>query len=103
GRALALRGHSRHAGGGYVSEDSSKPSRRRGRRSRGGAKDETEGGDHGAEENGDVHRLEDDETSRAQARATIASIAAASSSASAPTEDADGPSASSPQDPAGKA
>ncbi|HJC68069.1 MAG TPA: Rne/Rng family ribonuclease [Candidatus Brachybacterium intestinipullorum] len=103
GLVVDVEGEHHHGGGGNGSEDSSKSSRRRGRRSRGGAKDETEGGDHGAEENGDVHRLEDDETSRAQARATIASIAAASSSASAPTEDADGPSASSPQDPAGKA
>ena len=95
GRGLVVdtEGEHHHGGGGNGSEDSSKSSRRRGRRSRGGAKDETEGGDHGAEENGDVHRLEDDETSRAQARATIASIAAASSSASAstePAEDAEG-------------
>ncbi|ATG51773.1 ribonuclease E/G [Brachybacterium vulturis] len=76
-------GEHHHAGGGNGGEDSSKSSRRRGRRTRGGGKDEAEGGEHGAEENGgDVHRLEDDETTRAQARATIASIAAASGSAS---------------------
>ncbi|MBB5831200.1 Rne/Rng family ribonuclease [Brachybacterium aquaticum] len=68
--------------GGSGSEDSSKSSsRRRGRRGRGGAKDEDEQGvENGAEEqHGDVHRLADDEGSRALARATIASIAAASS------------------------
>ncbi|MDN5899984.1 MAG: Rne/Rng family ribonuclease, partial [Brachybacterium sp.] len=70
-------------GNGNGGEDSSKSSRRRGRRPRSGAKDE--GTEHGGEETGgDVHRLEDDESSRAQARATIASIAAASGSASQP-------------------
>ncbi|WP_394214227.1 Rne/Rng family ribonuclease [Brachybacterium vulturis] len=85
GRGLIVdaEGEHHHADGGNGGEDSSKSSRRRGRRPRGGSKDEVEGGEHGAEENGgDVHRLEDDETTRAQARATIASIAAASGSAS---------------------
>ena len=86
GRGLVVdaEGEHHHGGGGHDGEDSSKSSRRRGgRRSRGGAKDEGEGSDHGAGENGgDVHRLEGDETSRAQARATIASIAAASGSTS---------------------
>jgi ribonuclease E len=74
-------GHSHPQGGGSGSgEESSKgSSRRRGRRGRGGAKEEDEqSSESGAEENGDVHRLADDEDSRALARATIASIAAAS-------------------------
>ena len=72
-------------------DDSSKSSRRRGRRGRGGAKDEGESTDSGAEEaQGDVHRLEDDADSRALARATIASIAAASGASSQPEVTVDG-------------
>ena len=88
-------GHSHPQGGGSGGggEDGSKgSSRRRGRRGRGGAKDEDEhGGDAGgSEESGDVHRLADDEDSRALTRATIASIAAASGSHSQPEVVVDG-------------
>ena len=88
-------GHSHPQGGGSGGggEDGSKGSaRRRGRRGRGGAKDEDEhGGDAGgSEESGDVHRLADDEDSRALTRATIASIAAASGSHSQPEVVVDG-------------
>ena len=88
-------GHSHPQGGGSGGggEDGSKgSSRRRGRRGRGGAKDEEEhGGDAGgSEESGDVHRLADDEDSRALTRATIASIAAASGSHSQPEVVVDG-------------
>ncbi|ASK64744.1 ribonuclease E/G [Brachybacterium avium] len=88
GRGLVVDAEGEHNhGGGNGAEDSSKSSRRRGRRPRNGAKDEGEGTEHGGEETGgDVHRLEDDESSRAQARATIASIAAASGGA-APLEE----------------
>ena len=62
-------------------------SRRRGRRGRGG-KEET---DTSSEEtSSDVHRLEDDADSRALARATIASIAAASSGQQPPEVVVDG-------------
>ena len=73
-------GHSHPQGGGSGDEGSKGSSRRRGRRGRGGSKDEDEsaGAEGAAEENGDVHRLADDEDSRALTRATIASIAAAS-------------------------
>ena len=78
-------------GGGNGGDDSSKSSRRRGRRSRGGAKDEGESSDSGAEEaQADVHRLEDDADSRALARATIASIAAASGANAQPEVVVDG-------------
>ncbi len=88
-------GHSHPQGGGSGGggEDGSQgSSRRRGRRGRGGAKDEDEdGGDAGgSEESGDVHRLADDEDSRALTRATIASIAAASGSHSQPEVVVDG-------------
>lgn len=88
-------GHSHPQGGGSGGggEDGSKgSSRRRGRRGRAGAKDEDEhGGDAGgSEESGDVHRLADDEDSRALTRATIASIAAASGSHSQPEVVVDG-------------
>ena len=88
-------GHSHPQGGGSGGggEDGSKgSSRRRGRRGRGGAKEEDEhGGDaDGSEESGDVHRLADDEDSRALTRATIASIAAASGSHSQPEVVVDG-------------
>ncbi|MFD4006826.1 Rne/Rng family ribonuclease [Brachybacterium paraconglomeratum] len=88
-------GHSHLQGGGSGGggEDGSKgSSRRRGRRGRAGAKDEDEhGGDAGgSEESGDVHRLADDEDSRALTRATIASIAAASGSHSQPEVVVDG-------------
>ncbi|MEU2416608.1 Rne/Rng family ribonuclease [Brachybacterium paraconglomeratum] len=88
-------GHSHPQGGGSGGggEDGAKgSSRRRGRRGRGGAKDEDEhGGDAGgSEESGDVHRLADDEDSRALTRATIASIAAASGSHSQPEVVVDG-------------
>lgn len=72
-------------------DDSSKSSRRRGRRTRGGAKEESENGDNGTEESqADVHRLEDDADSRALARATIASIAAASGAHAQPEVTVDG-------------
>ncbi|WP_299303809.1 Rne/Rng family ribonuclease [uncultured Brachybacterium sp.] len=72
-------------------DDSSKSSRRRGRRTRGGAKEEGENGDAGSEESqADVHRLEDDADSRALARATIASIAAASGAHAQPEVTVDG-------------
>jgi len=73
-------GHSHPQGGGSGDEGSKGSSRRRGRRGRGGSKDEDEsaGAEGAADENGDVHRLADDEDSRALTRATIASIAAAS-------------------------
>ena len=87
-------GHTHPQGGGSGGEDGAKggSSRRRGRRGRGGAKDEDEhGGDAGgSEESGDVHRLADDEDSRALTRATIASIAAASGSHSQPEVVVDG-------------
>jgi len=86
-------GHSHPQGGGSGGDEGSKgSSRRRGRRGRGGAKDEDEpGGEDGpAEENGDVHRLADDEDSRALTRATIASIAAASGSQAQPEVVVDG-------------
>ncbi|MGP9539305.1 Rne/Rng family ribonuclease [Brachybacterium sp. AOP43-C2-M15] len=77
-------------GGGNGGDESSKSSRRRGRRSRGGAKEENETPENGTEENPDVHRLEDDADSRALARATIASIAAASGSHAQPEVVVDG-------------
>jgi ribonuclease E len=90
-------GHT-HPGGsgggdeGGKSSSSSSSSRRRGRRGRGGAKDEGEQGaeNGGEEQGGDVHRLADDEDSRALARATIASIAAASGSHAQPEVVVDG-------------
>ncbi|MGP9613809.1 Rne/Rng family ribonuclease [Brachybacterium sp. AOP42-C2-15] len=79
-------GHGENGG-----DDSSKSSRRRGRRTRGGAKEEAESGDSGTEESqADVHRLEDDADSRALARATIASIAAASGAHTQPEVTVDG-------------
>ncbi|AXK45314.1 Rne/Rng family ribonuclease [Brachybacterium saurashtrense] len=83
GLVVDVDGDHQHGGGGGNgggSEDGGKSSRRRGgRRSRGGAKDGAEGSESATEEaQGDVHRLQADEDSRAQARATIASIAAAS-------------------------
>ncbi|NMA78397.1 MAG: ribonuclease E/G, partial [Actinomycetales bacterium] len=78
-------------GGGNGGDDSSKSSRRRGRRSRNGSKGEDESSDSGAEEaQADVHRLEDDADSRALARATIASIAAASGASAQPEAAVDG-------------
>ncbi|MDN5687261.1 MAG: Rne/Rng family ribonuclease, partial [Brachybacterium sp.] len=88
--------HGPTGGNGGGNDDSSKSSKRRGRRSRGngggGSGSAKEGSDSeessGEDSSQDVHRLEDDETSRAQARATIASIAAASGS-HAPSEESD--------------
>jgi len=80
-------------GGGNGGDDGSKSSRRRGRRSRGGngGGGESEGSEESTEESqADVHRLEDDEDSRALARATIASIAAASSNHTQPEVTVDG-------------
>ncbi|MFC5375183.1 Rne/Rng family ribonuclease [Brachybacterium sacelli] len=78
-------GNGNGGGGNGGSEDaSSKSSKRRNRRSRGNGGSGSSKEDSGSEETSgedsgqDVHRLEDDENSRAQARATIASIAAAS-------------------------
>ena len=87
-------GHTHPQGGGSGGEDGAKggSSRRRGRRGRGGAKDEedTGGAEGAAEDSGDVHRLAEDEDSRALARATIASIAAASGSQGQPEVVVDG-------------
>ncbi|HEX7351845.1 Rne/Rng family ribonuclease [Brachybacterium sp.] len=80
-------------GGGNGGDDSSKSSRRRGRRSRGGngGGGESDGAEESTEESqADVHRLEDDEDSRALARATIASIAAASGTHTQPEVTVDG-------------
>ena len=86
------------SGGGNGGDESSKSSRRRGRRSRGGAKDDSENGDNGGEDaQNDVHRLADDEDSRALARATIASIAAASGSTTPPEAEADSAAAETPE------
>ena len=87
----AAGGHTHPQGGGSSEDGSKGSSRRRGRRGRGGAKDEEEQGAEGAaEDNGDVHRLAEDEDSRALARATIASIAAASGSQGQPEVVVDG-------------
>ena len=84
-------GHTHPQGGGSGEDGSKGSSRRRGRRGRGGAKDEEEQGAEGAaEDSGDVHRLAEDEDSRALARATIASIAAASGSQGQPEVVVDG-------------
>ncbi|WP_114855666.1 Rne/Rng family ribonuclease [Brachybacterium sp. YJGR34] len=82
GLVVDMDGEHTHGGGGNGGGDeSSKSSRRRGRRSRGGAKEAPETEDSSSQESqDDVHRLEDDADSRALARATIASIAAASGS-----------------------
>ncbi|WP_193103987.1 Rne/Rng family ribonuclease [Brachybacterium sp. FME24] len=79
-------------GGNGGGDESSKSSKRRGRRTRsGGAKEESEGEERPAEDSGaDVHRLEDDADSRALARATIASIAAASGGQANPEVTVDG-------------
>ena len=87
----AAGGHTHPQGGGSGEDGSKGSSRRRGRRGRGGAKDEEEQGAEGAaEDSGDVHRLAEDEDSRALARATIASIAAASGSQGQPEVVVDG-------------
>ena len=86
------------SGGGNGGDESAKSSRRRGRRSRSGAKDDSENGDNGGEDaQNDVHRLADDEDSRALARATIASIAAASGSTTPPEAEADSAAAETPE------
>lgn len=111
---------SRSGGGSASSQESSRSSRKRGSRGRsrnGSAKDAVS--ELLDQKNGDVHRLEEDEDSRALARATIASIAAASSqqshpevvvdgqvvtvgdSASAPGEDAQPSDRAQPDDPSG--
>ena len=82
--------HSHSHGGGNGDEGSKSSSRRRGRRTRGGGKDEGASAEHSGEENSDVHRLEDDAGSRAQARASIASIAAASAGHATSAETAPG-------------
>ena len=82
---------SRSGGGSGSSQESSRSSRKRGSRSRsrnGSAKDAVS--ELLDQKNGDVHRLEEDENSRALARATIASIAAASSQQSHPEVVVDG-------------
>ncbi|MGP9681014.1 MULTISPECIES: Rne/Rng family ribonuclease [unclassified Brachybacterium] len=73
-------------------DESSKSSKRRGRRTRSGSSTEENGADEAVsdESAADVHRLEGDADSRALARATIASIAAASSSSAQPEVTVDG-------------
>ena len=85
-------GHSGGGNSGGHGDDSSKSSKRRARRSRGGSSTEENGPDENSsdESAADVHRLEDDADSRALARATIASIAAASGSTAQPEVTVDG-------------
>ncbi|MEE1617182.1 Rne/Rng family ribonuclease [Brachybacterium sp. J153] len=96
GLVVDLDGEHQHSGGGNGSggsgggsgeEGSSKSSKRRSRRSRGGAKEESTSHE---ELDGEVHRLAGDADSRALARATIASIAAASAGHAAPEVTVDG-------------
>ncbi|WP_422114820.1 Rne/Rng family ribonuclease [Brachybacterium sp. UNK5269] len=92
GLVLDIDGEHGHVETGAAAEDPSKSSRRRARRPRsgGGVKEEAETEEGGAQEQADVHRLEDDADSRALARATIASIAAASGANSQPEVLVDG-------------
>jgi len=85
-------GNSGGGNSGGHGDDSSKSSKRRARRSRGGSSTEENGPDENSsdESAADVHRLEDDADSRALARATIASIAAASGSTAQPEATVDG-------------
>ena len=83
--------HSHGNGGGNGGgEDSSRSSKRRSRRSRASNSQKAQNGDSSQEKPTDVHHLEDDADSRALARATIASIAAASNSQSHPEVTVDG-------------
>src|SRR5690625_2592825 len=83
--------HSHGNGGGNGGgDDSSRSSKRRNRRSRSNGSAKEQDGDSSEEKAADVHRLEDDADSRALARATIASIAAASNSQSQPEVTVDG-------------
>ncbi|MFC7458246.1 Rne/Rng family ribonuclease [Brachybacterium sp. GCM10030267] len=84
-------GNGKNGNGGSGGDESSKSAKRRSRRSRGGGKDDSAAEEAPAEEpQPDVHRLEDDADSRALARATIASIAAASGAHSHPEVTVDG-------------
>ena len=88
-RSAAATGPAAESGGG---DDSSKSSKRRARRSRGGSATDEDGLGQTARTSRtrDVHRLEDDADSRALARATIASIAAASGATAQPEVVVDG-------------